>query len=203
MKWPKVIISAVVLGVYCGLIKVVPFLKNTSFQDIDIMFEWWWLFAIILIVNCDKWYEASLKTFVFFLISQPLIYLVQVPFYRGGWQIFMYYKYWFIITLLTLPGAAVGFLLKKKNWLSALVLAVPVAYMGWGFIYYFHSCTIHFPYHLLSSLSCLGMAGLFDYALLDDKKQKIFEAAVFVIVAAASIVYYFVIPHEYVVYSVR
>ncbi len=41
--------------------------------------------------------------FFFFLISQPLIYLLQVPFSSMGFELFIYYKYWFIWTLLTIP----------------------------------------------------------------------------------------------------
>ncbi|MBQ0110502.1 MAG: hypothetical protein KBS41_01045, partial [Oscillospiraceae bacterium] len=76
MSWLRVIIFALISAVYTALINQVPLLKNTSFTDIAVGFECWVLFAIIIIVNCRKWWEASLKTFVFFLISQPLIYLI-------------------------------------------------------------------------------------------------------------------------------
>ena len=80
MTWPKVIIFAVVTAIYTALINQVPFFKYTSFRDIAISFECWILFAIIIIVNSKSGLDSALKTFVFFLISQPLIYLIEVPF---------------------------------------------------------------------------------------------------------------------------
>ena len=50
------------------------------------------MFAMIIISNCKTPKEAAAKTFVFFLISQPLIYLLQVPFSWQGWGLFHYYK---------------------------------------------------------------------------------------------------------------
>lgn len=109
IRWSRVIILAVITAVYTAVINLMPFLKETSFQDIAISLECWILFAVFIIVNCKNWWEASLKCFVFFLISQPLIYLIEVPFNSLGWRIFQYYKYWFIMTVLTLPGAVVAF----------------------------------------------------------------------------------------------
>ena len=78
MTWLKVILLAIFTAVYTALINQVSFMKDTSFQDIAIYVDWWILFAVFIIVNCEKWWEASLKCFVFFLISQPLIYLIAV-----------------------------------------------------------------------------------------------------------------------------
>ena len=61
--------------------------------------------AMYIILNCDSPLEAGKKTFIFFLISQPLIYLVQVPFSWLHWAIFVYYPTWGILTLFTFPGA--------------------------------------------------------------------------------------------------
>lgn len=63
---------------------------------------------LIIMANCQKPLESACKTFVFFLISQPLIYLLQVPFSSMGWGLFGYYWNWFIWTLLTFPMAFVG-----------------------------------------------------------------------------------------------
>lgn len=84
MTWLKVIIFSVITGVYTGLINQVPFLTDTSFTDIAVSLEFWIVFAIFIIVNCKKWWDAVLKCFVFFLISQPLVYLVEVPFLGWG-----------------------------------------------------------------------------------------------------------------------
>jgi hypothetical protein len=97
---------------------------ESSFHEIAVHLEAWVLFAILIIVNCEKPLEAALKTFVFFLISQPLVYLLQVPFTWMGWQIFQFYPYWGFVTVLTLPGAFIGWFIKKDNLLSGLILSV-------------------------------------------------------------------------------
>ena len=85
--------------------------------------EEWIFFAVIIIANAQKaLLTRRFKTFVFFLISQPLIYLLQVPFSWQGWGLFQYYKYWFILTLCTFPAAYIGWYIRKKNWLSLLIL---------------------------------------------------------------------------------
>lgn len=84
--------------------------------------EAWIFFAVIIIANAKSPLDSALKTFVFFLISQPLIYLLQVPFSWQGWGLFQYYKHWFILTLCTFPAAYIGWYIKKKNWLSLLIL---------------------------------------------------------------------------------
>ena len=115
MSWPAVIIFAVASAVVTSVFLIVPVFSKTSFIQMDTTFEAWILLAVIIIVNCEKALEAALKTFVFFLISQPLIYLFQVPFYDGGFEIFRYYPYWLIWTLLTFPMALVGWFLRKRN----------------------------------------------------------------------------------------
>ena len=185
MTWPKVILLAIITALYTALINQVPFLKDTSFQDIAVYIEWWILFAVFIIVNCKKWWEAALKCFVFFLISQPLIYLIEVPFVADGWGIFRYYDYWFKITLLTLPGAVIAFQLKKKNWLSVLVLSVATGYLSAASVNYFRSAMANFPNHLLSSIFCLALAIFFVILLLDRKKHRF---AAFSVIASVLII---------------
>ena len=166
MTWSRVILLAIITAVYTALINQVSFLESTSFQDIAINLEWWFLFAIFIIVNCNKWWEASLKCFVFFLVSQPLIYLIEVPFYEYGWEIFQYYDYWFKITLLTLPGAVIAFQLKRKNWLSVLILSVATGYLSAASVRYFRAAMANFPNHLLSSIFCLALAVFFVFVFV-------------------------------------
>ncbi len=173
MTWQRVILLAIITAVYTALINQVPFLKDTSFQDIAIYLDWWILFAVFIIVNCEKWWEASLKCFVFFLVSQPLIYLIEVPFVADGWGIFRYYDYWFKITLLTLPGALIAFQLKRKDWLSVLVLSVSTGYLATASVSYFRAAMANFPYHLLSAIFALSLAVFFVFVLLDKKKHRI------------------------------
>ena len=186
MSWTRVIILSVVTAVYTALINQVGFLKDTSFRDIAIAFECWILFAVFIIVNCEKIWEAVLKCFVFFLISQPLIYLIEVPFL--GFEVFRYYKYWFIMTLLTIPGAAIAFLLKKKNILSVVVLCVANAYLAYMSVHYFNVSLFAFPHHLLSSLFCIALSFFFIFVLLDKKNHKAVATAFAVAVVIISVV---------------
>lgn len=189
MTWPRVILFAVITAVYTAFVNVLPFLKGTSFQDIAVNLEWWFLFAIFLIVNCKTRWEACAKCFVFFLISQPLIYLLEVPFIPDGWGVFRYYRWWFIVTLLTIPWAAIAFTLKKKNLLSVIVLSVATGYMAYQSAIYFQSALKHLPYHLLSAFSCLVMAVFLAAVLTDSKKLRraaiLFIVLVFVFCCAA------------------
>ena len=184
MGWGKVIIFAVLTAILTAVLNLIPALEDTSFQDIAISFECWILFAMYIIMNCEKWYEAMLKTFVFFLISQPLIYLIEVPFNSMGFGLFQYYGHWFRITLLTLPGSVIAFLVKRKSWLSVIVLSVAdcmLAYLG---AMYFWDMRWDFPHHLLSTVFCVLLALFFIFALLDKKSHR----AVAVIIFAAALI---------------
>lgn len=184
MTWKRVILLAVVTAVYTALVNQIQPLYDTSFQDIAINLECWILFAVFIIVNCKNWWEASLKCFVFFLVSQPLIYLIEVPFVVIGWHIFDYYRHWFIMTLLTLPGAVIAFQLKRKSWLSAAVLSVAAGFLAYMGVQYLSTAVWSFPRHLLSCLFCFALAVFFVFVLLDDKKQR---AAVLGVILAAAI----------------
>ena len=189
ITWPRVILLAIITAVYTALINQVPFLKDTSFQDIAIYLDWWILFAVFIIVNCEKWWEAALKCFVFFLVSQPLIYLIEVPFVSDGWGIFRYYDYWFKITLLTLPGAVIAFQLKRKDWMSVAVLSVATGYLAYASVDYFRAAMANFPNHLLSSIFCLALAVFFVFVLLDKKKHRIAALTVIAAVLIACIAF--------------
>ena len=123
MSWRNTIVFAIIMGIWTALMALlVP--DGDSFHDIVVTPEWWVLPAVFIIVNCKKPLEAALKTFVFFLISQPLVYLIQVPFNSLGWGLFGFYPYWLKITLLTFPGAFLGWFIKHDKWYSGLILSV-------------------------------------------------------------------------------
>ena len=76
LTWLKVIILAVITGIYTGLINQVPFLFDTSFRDIAISYEVWIFFGVFIIMNSKSNLDSGLKCFAFFLISQPFrVYL--------------------------------------------------------------------------------------------------------------------------------
>lgn len=188
MTWKKVILLALVTAVVTAGLKLVPALNDTSFQDIAVNLECWILFAVYIIVNCEKWQEASIKTFVFFLISQPLIYLIQVPFAGMGFGLFQYYKYWFIITVLTLPGAAIAFLVKRRDWLSVVVLSVATAFLGYMAADYFWTVKARFPLHVLSMCFCIALALFLIFVLLDKKSHRIVAVAIVLVSLVVSLV---------------
>ncbi|MBR3233205.1 hypothetical protein IKF74_02930 [Candidatus Saccharibacteria bacterium] len=180
MTWQKVILLAVILGIYTAIVAMlIP--DGNSLHDIAVTAEWWVLPAIIIIVNCKKPLEAALKTFVFFLISQPLVYLVQVPFSSMGWGLFGYYKFWFIVTLLTFPGAFLGWFIKKDKWYSGIILAIMTAFLGITGVSYIQQLLDHFPNHLLSILYCFGIIPVLILTIFKDKKPRLICASITVV----------------------
>ena len=173
MTWKKVIVFAIISAIYTALINEVLFLRDTSFQDIAISYECWILFAVFIIVNCKNYKDAALKCFVFFLISQPLIYLIEVPFEPEGFGIFRFYKFWFVITLLTIPGAAVAYQIKRNDWISVLVLTIANGLLVFIASKYLNSCIGKFPNHLLSLIFCIALAVFMIFVFIKEPKKKI------------------------------
>lgn len=155
MSWKNVILFAAGTAVLSAIVLIVPVFKDTSFELIGVTFEAWILFAVIIMANCKTPLESARKTFVFFLVSQPLIYLFQVPFSDMGWQILHYYYNWIVWTLLTFPMAFVGWFIGKKNWLSVLIFAPVFAYLGYMAYGYGLESVTGFPHHLIAALFCL------------------------------------------------
>ena len=173
LTWPGVILYALGTAVLTSVFLIVPVFKNTSFHRMGETLEAWIFFAIIIIANTKKPLESALKTFVFFLVSQPLIYLIQVPFSWQGWGIFQYYKHWFILTLCTFPAAFIGWYIKKKNWLSLLILTPVLALLAYlcedGMKHVIHQ----FPNLLLMVLFCIAQVLIYLYVFTEKISQKI------------------------------
>ena len=66
MTWPKVIIFAVLAGVYTATMAILPIAKDTSFSDLAVTFEVWILFGIFIIMNSKTAIDSALKCFIFF-----------------------------------------------------------------------------------------------------------------------------------------
>jgi hypothetical protein len=172
MSWLMVILFAVGVALLTAVFLIVPVFEGTSFERMGVTFEAWIFFAVIIMANCKKPLEAALKTFVFFLISQPLIYLFQVPFSYMGWQLFNYYGYWFRLTLLTFPAAFVGWYINRKNWLSVLIFAPVLALLGSLAFDTGSACVHHFPHLLLAALFCLLQIALYIAVFFADVRKK-------------------------------
>ena len=190
ISWKKLIILAIIFGVYPAIMALLPITKDTSFRDIAISFEVWILLGIIIITNSKSPKESALKCFVFFLISQPLIYLVQVPFSHLGWQLFRYYKFWFIWTVLTIPMGYIGYYMRKEKWWSILILTPILILLGYHYYGFLSETISFFPNHLLSMLFCLVTLIIYPLFIFKNKKIKITEliTSVVIIIGATIVV---------------
>ncbi len=173
ISWKAVIISAVVCGVLTGcILNLESLLINTSIFNIGTCFEFWVFAAMIIILQSKKPLEAALKTFMFFLISQPLVYLVKVPFSELGWGAFKDYPGWFVWTVLTFPGAMIMWFANKKNWLSVFVYMLPILFLSAEFALHFAYFVRNIPYQIFALVFILFQIVL--YVLnLEDKKKRI------------------------------
>lgn len=172
LTWPKVIIAAVTAGAFTAAMAIIPALKYTSFNTITVTLEVWILFGIIIIMNSKSNLDSALKCFVFFLISQPLVYLIQVPFSSLGWGIFVYYKYWFIWTLLCLPMGFIGYYMKKDKWWGLIILLPMIVITGYSYYGYFQDFQFSMPRYILVCLFCVCAMIIYPIAVFNDKKIR-------------------------------
>ena len=187
LTWKKVILFAVAAGIYTAVMALLPAAKDTSFADITISFEVWILFGIIIIMNSRSPKDSALKCFVFFLISQPLVYLIQVPFSSLGWGILGYYRYWFIWTLLTIPMGFVGYYMKQEKWWGLLILTPVLIFLGFHYSNFFALTRYYFPHHVLSAVFCVVTLLLYPiYIFQNPKFRKIGIAISVLIIFCAS-----------------
>lgn len=173
ITWVKLIIFAIIAGVYTGVMTLIPQTLDTSFRDISISFEVWILFGIIIIMNSKSPIDSALKCFVFFLISQPLVYLVQVPFHQMGWGLFVYYKPWFTWTLFTIPMGFIGHFLKKDKWYGLFILSPIILFLGFHYMGFFSEVISFFPHHLLSAIFCFATLLIYPIYIYKNKVIKI------------------------------
>ena len=175
MRWYAVILFAVAAGAYTGAVMCFDVLKDTSFQDIGISYEWWVIFAVIVVVNCNKSWEAMLKCFAFFLISQPLVFAVQILFRtlapEMGW--YYYRSIWLPATFLTLPGGFIAYYCKKQNVLGAVILGLGNTIQAVLGLHYFAQTVLSFPHHLLSSAVCFASIFLMSFQIQREKKNRL------------------------------
>ena len=111
--WGRVLLFAAVTSILTAAVLRIPGLNDTSIAQLGVTLECWFLFALLIIMNCETPLEAGIKTFVFFLVGQPLIYLIQVPFYFDGWNIFRFYPRWGGDDAADLPRRDAGMVCEK------------------------------------------------------------------------------------------
>lgn len=191
MTWIRLVLFAAVSGLVTGLVALlVP--EGNSFRQIAVTFEAWIVLAIIVVVNCDKPLEAACKAFVYFLVSQPLVYLVQVPFNRLGFGLFRYYyPYWFYWTIATFPGAFIAWYIKRDNWIAAVILSVALAaliLLGCG---YLQDLIRTPPKYLVAMLFCFGSVPLLILCVLHSRTPRYIAAGIAVVALAGCLFFQF------------
>ena len=172
LTWPKIVIMAIIIGIYTGTSLLIPITRDTSFSDLGATFEVWILFGIFIIMNSKTAKESALKCFIFFLISQPIVYFVQ-DLVEGTSLFWTYYKPWFIWTILCLPMGYIGYYMKKNKWWGLLILAPILVLLGYQYYYYLDKVMFAFPRHLLTILFCVITGLVYPLAIFEDKKIKI------------------------------
>ncbi len=172
LTWKKTIISALVIGIVLGLIAQIPLLNDTSFTNSLVSFELWVLFGILIIMNSKSSKESALKCFVFFLISQPLIYLTQDVIEHS--KLFLtYYRFWIGWTIACLPMGFVGYYMKKDKWWGLLILLPILVLLGFEYYRYLSMTMFSFPRHVLTVLFCIATLIIYPLYIFNNKKIKI------------------------------
>ena len=150
---------------------MIPITKNTSFRDIAISFEVWILFGILIITNSKSSKDSALKCFIFFLISQPLVYLVQDIINHSS-LFSTYYRFWILWTIGTIPMGFIGYYMKKDKWWGLLILIPMLVFLGVHYGGFLGETLFNFPYHLLSALFCIITIIIYPISIFNNKKIK-------------------------------
>ena len=191
MSWPVVILFAVVAGAYTGLVGSAKWLDNTSYRDIAVMVEWWVVFAVVIATNCKKPLECMLKIFVFFVISQPLVYLVEVA--LGATDASMAWMYYTTIwgprTLLTLPGGLLAFYIKKENPFGGIVMGMTFATQMLMGVSYTLMMVSNPPRHVLSAIFCFASAVVMLVCIQKKPRERVVAMVTAVAIVAGIAAY--------------
>ena len=177
LTWPRLVLAAVLSAAVTAAAALIPVLRNTSFISITVTYEIWILFGIVIIMNSRSNLDSAFKCLVFFLISQPLIYLFQVPFSPLGWALIGYYRYWFAVTLLCFPMGYVGYWMKKGKWWGYLILLPMIALTAYSYLLYFSEFQFSMPRYILIVLFCAFAIILYPAGIFESKGIRVFGMA--------------------------
>lgn len=197
LSWPKILIFAVAAGVYTALVTIIPQFKDTSFHTIAVTFEVWVFLGIFIIMNSKSNKDAALKCFVFFLISQPLVYLLQVPFSWQGWGLFRYYPVWFVWTVFCLPMGFIGYYMKKDKWWGYLILFPMILFTASSYYQYLTYFTYCYPNYILISIFCAVSMVLYPNVIFNNKKIRIAGSVISALLVCVVSVYVAMHPMTY------
>lgn len=177
LNWIKVILLAIIAGAYTAAMAMIPVLRDTSFSDLTVTIEVWVLFGIFIIMNSKSAKDSALKCFVFFLISQPLVYIIQDVINKS--HLFVtYYRYWFIITLFTIPMGFIGYFMKKDKWWGLVILTPILLLVGEEYARYLSETIFSFPRHILTTIFCFATLIIYPISIFKNKKIKIVGAII-------------------------
>lgn len=197
ISYKVIILSAIIIGCLVGLLNSTPLLKDTTATDIATYFDFWILCGVLIIMNAKSNKDSALKCFLFFLISQPLIYLTEVPFNSKGWELFSYYPFWGIMTILCLPMGYIGYYLKKDNKWGILILLPIEILLTYSLTNTIHGLMYAFPHHLINLILILSTSIIYPLVIFNNKSNKYIGLAlsilcilVFSVIAFTSSSYY-------------
>ena len=197
LSWKKVIIYAIIIGIYTALMAIISQVRYTSFNTITTTLEVWIFIGIFIIMNSKSNKDSALKCFVFFLISQPLIYFLQVPFSWQGWNLFGYYKFWFIGTILCLPMGYIGYYIKKDKWWGYLILLPMIILTAYSYHTYLTYFTFYCPNYILISLFCAITMILYPLVLFNNKLIKIIGSIISTLLIIGITIFVILNPYKY------
>lgn len=172
LTWTKVIILAVIMGIYTAIMAMLPIARDTSFSDLTVTFEVWILFGVFIIMNSKSPLDSALKCFIFFLISQPLVYLIQ-DFINHSMLFKTYYRYWFMWTIACLPMGFIGYYIKKDKWWGIIILCPILLLLSNEYSTYMSKTMFSFPRHLLSMIFSLLTLIIYPIGIFRNKFAKI------------------------------
>ena len=127
-----------------------------------------------------------LKCFVFFLISQPVVYIVEIIFGNLDLNraLIYYTSYWLKMTIAVLPGAFIAFYCKKQNILGAIILGLGNTIQLVMAVMYAVKCIGDFPHHILSFIVCIASIFIMSFTIQKEKKNRLIALIVPVVLAA-------------------
>lgn len=197
LTWLKLIIGAIVAGVITAVFAIFPVFKYTSFITITVTFEVWVFIGIFIIMNSKSNLDSALKCFVFFLISQPLVYLIQVPFSSMGFGLLGYYKFWFGWTILCFPMGFIGYYMKKDKWWGYLILLPMIVITASSYGAYLKDFLFYMPRYILICIFCAAGMILYPVMIFENKKIRITGAIIGAVGVIAITAIDIVGPHTY------
>ena len=171
LTWPKLIVMAIIMGIYTAAMSMLGIARDTSFSDLTVTFEVWILFGIFIIMNSKSAKDSALKCFIFFLISQPLVYLIQDVINHS--KLFLtYYRFWVPWTIACLPMGFIGYYMKKDKWWGILILGPMLLFLGMEYSKYLSDTMFSFPRHLLTVIFCAVTLIIYPLAIFKNKFAK-------------------------------